>query len=110
MKQYRWIRFGECKRCGKCCYMHFLATAPIMRMKLEQDDPNLLKFLETDAGKVIRCIHFEYNEKGEGVCKLFNTDKRFQACIDHPSSPLSITEGCTAFTFVKESLEDEEEK
>jgi len=41
----QWLRIGECRRCGLCCYMKNLVTAPALQFKI---DPKLAAFLETE--------------------------------------------------------------
>ena len=99
----KWIRTGTCLACGKCCFMANLVSAPILQMKL-RDNPDLLEFLQSDAGKQITCKHLVLDPKCEGryLCSIFGKEERPQYCIDHPSSPLSVTEGCSGYSFYTE--------
>jgi hypothetical protein len=102
IKQRRLVRIGECARCGLCCYMKNLVTAPALQFKV---NPKLLAFLETEQGSQVCCIHLEYDIEGKSVCAIYGTSRRPPSCTAHPSSPNSVTKGCIAFTFIERESE-----
>jgi hypothetical protein len=98
----QWLRIGECRRCGLCCYMKNLVTAPALQFKI---DPKLAAFLETEQGAQVACIHLEYDIGGQAVCTVYGSSRRPPSCTAHPSSPNSVTKGCIAFTFIERESE-----
>ena len=79
------VRTGQCDRCGKCCHLSNLLTAPA-NSDIDLFVSPLMNF--------IRCTHFEYDEFGRATCKIFNDPNRPPCCALHPSSPASLIKGC----------------
>jgi hypothetical protein len=92
-------RLGECKRCGKCCYMYNLVTAPSLKRTIT---PEMRRVLKTSAGKNIVCRYLSYDKNKLATCLAFDKPERPTACSFHPGSPESLTEGCEGYTFIYE--------
>ena len=85
-----WVRMGACIQCGRCCRLNNLLGAPV-------HSGSSVNVSEA------KCKHLIELDDGTAICGLFGKPERPQACIDHPSSPLSLIEGCGfCFIFVNE--------
>jgi len=66
--KFCFIRSGECKRCGKCCYVWKGSD----KIGIERSP----------------CEHLEFNESGLAVCKL--GDDKSEGCKEFPMRPIAI--------------------
>ena len=82
-----WIRLGECKQCGKCCHLKELLKASVLLTTSVSD-------------KDATCKHLIELEDGTAICAIFDSPDRPLACIDHPSSPASLTDEDCGYFFI----------
>ena len=83
-----WIRLGECVRCGTCCHLKNLLKSSVHQTGTQCSQPDAV------------CKHLHPGEDGkESTCLIFGKTERPIACLLHPSSPDSLTPGCS-YTFI----------
>lgn len=103
------VRYGECLRCGQCCRLVELVTADVINKEKVQGNLNLQHFLKQEVAQSVHCVHLCFDPSTKLVsCGLFDKPNRPQFCIDHPSSPASLTKSCIGYKFEYEWLTDEE--
>jgi hypothetical protein len=83
-----WVRLGECRRCGQCCHLKNLLKSSVHQSGTQCSHPDAV------------CKHLKMGVEGEeATCLIFGKPNRPIACSLHPSSPDSLTPGCS-YTFV----------
>ena len=89
-KKEKWIREGECKRCGGCCQVRTIMQGMgiIEMLVISLFKPKFI-LVWLFKGK---CPHLAFNSKGQAYCKIYS--KRPQFCQLYPAEPADLIKSC----------------
>ncbi|MFA6971407.1 MAG: YkgJ family cysteine cluster protein [Gallionella sp.] len=93
----KWLRIGECKRCGRCCKADFLLKACNVWEKIILWFMLRSKGAKMDNLKGFTCPHLAEAD-GKHVCLTY--EHRPEFCKKFPASPRDLIDEDCGFRFV----------